>query len=162
MAGAGGQPLGHHLLAALRHEAQQLVRAMTCGVAMPRAHATCGLPAGHAGKHRSPLSKVVLRRLHPKPNPALMETELGIERKCSKCGEWWPHDTEFYYADADGLGGLTSRCRACFAERYGRETKRGPHADRGRIVALLDGGVTPAEVGLILGTSRRTIYRAVA
>ena len=32
------------------------------------------------------------------------------ERKCSRCGEWWPWDTEFYSPKQ-------THCRACEADR---------------------------------------------
>ena len=41
-------------------------------------------------------------------------TELGIERRCSGCGEYWPLDREFWYMDH---GKVLGRCRACWSER---------------------------------------------
>ena len=36
-----------------------------------------------------------------------------IERQCTRCHEWWPADKEFFYAQATGLFGLESSCKAC-------------------------------------------------
>lgn len=47
-------------------------------------------------------------------------TELGTERRCNSCGEYWPLDGEFYHRNSKGIGGFLGTCRACFAERRGR------------------------------------------
>lgn len=41
-------------------------------------------------------------------------TELGVERYCSWCEEWWPFDREFWYFRHDGK--VMGRCRACWVE----------------------------------------------
>jgi hypothetical protein len=45
-------------------------------------------------------------------------TWLGLERRCARCGEFWPADTEFWHPlkRADHIG-LHSWCRACYGER---------------------------------------------
>ena len=40
-----------------------------------------------------------------------------LEKRCSICGEFWPADTEFFYAQTDKCDGLKSSCRACNFER---------------------------------------------
>lgn len=40
-------------------------------------------------------------------------SELGPERCCSKCGDWWPDDAEFYY---QSNGKSRQPCKACYAE----------------------------------------------
>lgn len=41
--------------------------------------------------------------------------ETGLERRCQRCGEWWPKDPEFYYfRSADGS--VLGPCRACHYE----------------------------------------------
>lgn len=49
------------------------------------------------------------------------ETDLGIEKQCTRCGEFWPVDDEFYSVqrEADGAR-ASSMCRACFVEHYKR------------------------------------------
>lgn len=39
------------------------------------------------------------------------ETELGDEIKCSKCGEFWPADAEFFFMNK---GRPHSWCKACY------------------------------------------------
>lgn len=38
-------------------------------------------------------------------------TELGVERFCSWCREWWPKDEEFWYMPH---GKVLGRCIACW------------------------------------------------
>ncbi len=40
-------------------------------------------------------------------------TQLGRERRCSKCDEWWPDDAEFYYRSN---GKSRQPCKACYAQ----------------------------------------------
>jgi hypothetical protein len=44
---------------------------------------------------------------------AVKRTELGIERRCFACGEWWPQDETFWYLSR---GKVMGRCRACWVE----------------------------------------------
>jgi hypothetical protein len=50
------------------------------------------------------------------------QTELGLEARCSKCGEWWPADSEFFYM----LHGRPhSWCKACYiADRVAKGVRR--------------------------------------
>jgi len=47
----------------------------------------------------------------------IQETELGVERRCAKCREWWPLDHEFYDYYHKGFRGFVNVCRACRALR---------------------------------------------
>ena len=38
-------------------------------------------------------------------------TDLGTEIRCTRCGEFWPADEEFFYRHA---GGWHSYCKACY------------------------------------------------
>ena len=38
------------------------------------------------------------------------------EKRCNKCDEFWPADTEFFYRQAGRPDGLGSICKACYAE----------------------------------------------
>lgn len=53
-------------------------------------------------------------------NPAASHQPAAItsapEKPCSKCGECWPADTEFFYRQAGRPDGLGSMCKACYAE----------------------------------------------
>lgn len=52
------------------------------------------------------------------PAPIIV-TELGTERLCRGCGEFWPVDEEFWYFTTDryGKSRVMGRCRACWSER---------------------------------------------
>lgn len=47
----------------------------------------------------------------------------GPERRCVRCGEYWPADTEFFYRRGDGLH---SWCKACCTERTGELREGAP------------------------------------
>ncbi|PWG62890.1 hypothetical protein DEM34_10700 [Spiribacter halobius] len=42
----------------------------------------------------------------------------GLEKRCCGCEEYWPADTEFWFAVPSAADGLQSMCKACYAERY--------------------------------------------
>jgi hypothetical protein len=44
-------------------------------------------------------------------------TELGEERRCMSCGEFWPADTEFFDFKMSSRDGLSMRCIACIRAR---------------------------------------------
>lgn len=46
--------------------------------------------------------------------------DYGLEQRCSCCGEYWPADTEFFYSRG---ARLSSACKACFRDTYGRNAK---------------------------------------
>lgn len=50
--------------------------------------------------------------MHTSLKPLQAVTELGVEKLCSACGEYWPADTEFFEA-RKLKDGLSSRCIAC-------------------------------------------------
>lgn len=41
----------------------------------------------------------------------IIVTELGPERQCGKCGEFWPDDREFFYMQS---GKIRQPCKACY------------------------------------------------
>ena len=51
--------------------------------------------------------------------PVIIETEMGFEKQCGMCEEFWPLDEEFWYV----LGKCTllerehSYCKACVTQR---------------------------------------------
>lgn len=67
-----------------------------------------------------------------------IETDLGREAKCSKCGEFWPVDPEFYFFLRDRPH---SWCKACYIEdRVAKGTRPGygkghAHGDHARAAA---------------------------
>src|SRR4026208_163500 len=54
----------------------------------------------------------VLGARQPHARPTML-TELGIERLCAGCGEWWPQDEEFWYYQR---GRVLGRCRGCWGD----------------------------------------------
>ena len=74
--------------------------------------------------------------------PIRIDPELGPEKRCNVCGEWWPLDEEFWYFKVIPAGRpaksggkvyvrshevrhVYSRCRACWNER-----SRNDHRER--------------------------------
>ncbi|MCY1411802.1 hypothetical protein D9M71_271940 [compost metagenome] len=41
-------------------------------------------------------------------------TDLGLERRCSKCNDTWPADTEFFWSAPSTGAGLHCWCKACY------------------------------------------------
>lgn len=41
------------------------------------------------------------------------DEDLGLERRCPRCGEYWPFDTEFWALAPDGV---QSSCKCCQIE----------------------------------------------
>ena len=46
------------------------------------------------------------------------------EKQCSICGEYWPADREFFFADPSVKRGLRSCCKACWRESLASESRR--------------------------------------
>lgn len=48
-------------------------------------------------------------------------TELGQEKRCSCCGEYYPLDNEFFYRKGikNGQVKYTAQCKACHVQNYG-------------------------------------------
>ncbi len=40
----------------------------------------------------------------------------GREKRCSKCAEYWPADTEFFHPSSLNTDGLNYWCKACYTE----------------------------------------------
>lgn len=43
-------------------------------------------------------------------------TSYGLEKRCSKCGDMWPADTEFFHSDKGTGDQLFAWCVACVQE----------------------------------------------
>lgn len=52
-----------------------------------------------------------------------VETELGVEKCCTKCGELWPEDDEFYYFHMS-TGTYYTECRACYSDRRVKDRQK--------------------------------------
>lgn len=56
-------------------------------------------------------------------------TSIGLERRCSRCKEMWPADTEFFFAfHAPSSDGLASHCKACYREITDEKAAEGASA----------------------------------
>lgn len=88
---------------------------------------------GHAGEGEiggffSPLidRRLLLKRLR---EGTMQRTDAGLVKRCPRCGEYWPFDTEFFFANGGKTDGLYAWCRACYVE-YRWPTGRRAWADR--------------------------------
>lgn len=53
------------------------------------------------------------------------EPELGEQRQCVLCREWWPEAEEFYAPNSsEGRRYLSRRCRACDRDRQRQAERR--------------------------------------
>lgn len=57
-----------------------------------------------------------------RPSQPIITTELGLERRCAQCEEYWPMDKEFFNLLKDGR--WHSYCRSCMTARR-RELRAG-------------------------------------
>jgi hypothetical protein len=61
--------------------------------------------------------------------PVLMveDEELGLQKHCPRCDDWWPADAEFFYSHKRrGRVELDTWCRACWQEYRAEYKKRTP------------------------------------
>ncbi|PIL90751.1 hypothetical protein CA950_15390 [Acinetobacter pittii] len=58
------------------------------------------------------------------PLPKTIETELGTEKLCIHCQEYYPMDEEFFFRKGhtkkDGAQAFCATCKACYDMRYKR------------------------------------------
>ena len=52
--------------------------------------------------------------------PIYRNTELGIEKRCTKCLSYFPFDNEFFYKNGfrDGKQQWSSLCKPCYVAEY--------------------------------------------
>jgi transposase-like protein len=79
-------------------------------------------------------------------------TEIGIEKLCPKCNEYWPADKEFYHSSKITKDGLYPWCKACHADWHRNKypTKHRIIIDPARneeVVECRDNGLTFTEIG---------------
>lgn len=56
------------------------------------------------------------------PKLRLRDGELGQEKYCPRCDDWWPADKEFFW---ETKGKLFYCCKACYHEMDKRAGRRG-------------------------------------
>lgn len=49
--------------------------------------------------------------------PVITVTELGTEKRCVSCGEYWPVDAEFFRPQASSRDHWSARCIACIRDK---------------------------------------------
>ena len=49
-------------------------------------------------------------------NGTMAHTALGISRRCPRCGEWYPYDSEFWMSHLGRGYGLHCWCKGCHVE----------------------------------------------
>lgn len=46
-------------------------------------------------------------------------SDIGLEKRCPDCGDWWPVDDEFYFVQRErGVERPSACCKACYLARY--------------------------------------------
>ena len=65
-------------------------------------------------------AKIAFISPHTNTNNRYRMVDDVIEKKCTCCHEYWPADTEFFYASNTAKDSLSSHCKACFMENNGR------------------------------------------
>lgn len=63
----------------------------------------------------SPLIKPHLTQLRLRSGLMTL-TNAGLEKRCARCKQHWPFDTEFFFANRSARDGVSDWCRACYFE----------------------------------------------
>lgn len=111
---------------------------------------------------KAPAAQVAGRGSLGDPLFAHVSSEVGPERKCNGCGEWWPLDGEFFYRHVYGFRGFQAICKACRSERRKPEARRGTprrRVDTALLEEMLAAGRHPNDIADALGCTPRTVYR---
>lgn len=72
----------------------------------------------------------------------IIRTELGTERRCTKCNEYWPEDSEFFYSSK---GKIQQPCKACYVELPSRKVRKANQVKAQRVTLPLH---FPANISL--------------
>ena len=67
------------------------------------------------------------------------KTELGLEKRCCRCGEFWPMDSKFYQCNRRTWDGLMAYCKACYEDMPSVQTRRakcGQYPDPGYLAMI--------------------------
>jgi len=70
--------------------------------------------AGFAYKRASPNQALLTKRLAS--GKYRLDEDGELEKLCTKCKEYWPADTEFFYPNSGDLDGIWKMCKACYQE----------------------------------------------
>jgi len=64
----------------------------------------------------TPLMKPMLLQRRLATGKAVIDDEVGLQKLCPRCLEFWPQDTLFWSPSVREADGLQCRCKACQAE----------------------------------------------
>lgn len=65
---------------------------------------------------RSTMTPDELMRLTYAGQPLFVQSEIGLEKLCKVCMDYWPADTEFFWKSNIGAGGIFDICKCCARE----------------------------------------------
>ena len=74
------------------------------------------------------MKEITLNQVAQDQKPRLIETELGAEKICICCKEYWPLDDEFFYhrmrpkADGSRSKQWEAVCKSCYPVHYNKRT----------------------------------------
>ena len=63
-----------------------------------------------------PIPPMLLLRKRFASGKARSTPLIGLEKRCPRCNEFWPADTEFFYSVPSKRDGLNDWCKACYRE----------------------------------------------
>jgi hypothetical protein len=64
---------------------------------------------------RAPVWPSNLLKIRLNSGKAIFST-VGLEKRCSRCCDYWPADSEFFYTVPSKADGLNDWCKACCNE----------------------------------------------
>ncbi|AAN55693.1 hypothetical protein HRJ35_14890 [Shewanella oneidensis MR-1] len=70
----------------------------------------------------TPLMKPMLIARRMERGTAIIDDELGLQKLCPSCHEFWPQDTLFWSVSSREADGLQCHCKACQDERRSERT----------------------------------------
>lgn len=64
----------------------------------------------------TPIMNPMLMQRRLANGKVIIDDEVGLQKRCPRCKEYWPQDTLFWSPSAREPDGLQCRCKACQAE----------------------------------------------
>ena len=91
------------------------------------AASSAGNSTAHEIVRAQPPEDLLQKRLE---NGVYRYEDAELMKRCSKCQDHWPADTEFFYTAKEERDGLAKWCKACYQEwRYAKDRLRKNVAD---------------------------------
>ncbi len=90
---------------------------------------TAAVPTGAVVEHGKRITQDSAFIIYANPDPKTLERRIrrgiyrvetdGLYKFCNRCKEYWPADSEFFFASKSETDGLVAWCKACYIEwRY--------------------------------------------